>query len=103
LASHHGIDATKRDIFKDRLSAEELATLFSQIGMTPHQMIATRSRPYRDLGLADKNLTDAEIVELMAQYPALIRRPIVVTGRYSHVGFNRPALEELIGRLKQSE
>jgi Spx/MgsR family transcriptional regulator len=103
LASQHGIEATTRDIFKDRLSAEELEALFSQIGMTPSQMIATRSRPYRDLGLADKNLSDADILDLMAQYPALIRRPIVITGQDNQVGFNRPALEELIGRLKNSE
>jgi Spx/MgsR family transcriptional regulator len=103
LASHHGIDATKRDIFKDRLSVEELDALFSHIGLTPSQMIATRSRPYRDLGLADKQLSDAETLDLMARYPALIRRPFVVTGDDSQVGFNRPALEALIGRLKHSE
>lgn len=99
MASHHGIEAQTRDIFKDRLSAEELDALFSQIGMAPSQMIATRSRPYRDLELADQQLTDAEILNLMAQYPALIRRPIVVTEHESLVGFNRPALEALIGRV----
>src|SRR5215203_2448473 len=68
LATKHGIETTKRDIFKERLSVEELNALFTRIGTSPRQMIATRSRPYRDLGLADKNLSDAEILVLMAEY-----------------------------------
>lgn len=100
LATKHGIAATKRDIFKERLSVDELKTLFARIGTTPGQMIATRSRPYRELGLADKSLTDAEILDLMAEYPALIRRPIVVAGSNGQVGFNRIAMEDMIGRLK---
>jgi Spx/MgsR family transcriptional regulator len=99
LATKHGIEATKRDIFKERLSVDELEALFERIGTTPGQMIATRSRPYRDLGLADKNLSDDEILVLMAEYPALIRRPIVVTGSTGQVGFNHVAMEEMIGRL----
>jgi regulatory protein spx len=102
LATAHGIAATKRDIFKDPLSVDELSTLFARIGVAPSQMVATRSRPYRDLGLANQTLSDAQILELMAEYPALIRRPIVVSGSDSHVGFNRSAIDEIIGRLKDS-
>jgi len=103
LAAQHGIAARKRDIFKQRLSANEIRALFARIGTSPGQMIATRSRPYRDCALAEKALTDDEILALMAEHPALIRRPIVVAGSDSQVGFNRSALEAMIERVKQFE
>lgn len=96
LATKHGIDAAKRDLFKDPLSVEELESLFARIGRSVTEMVSTRSRPYRDLGLADRDLSSEELLALMADHPALIRRPIVVIDRESYVGFNREGLEALI-------
>src|SRR5262245_40478374 len=80
LLAARGVRLAKRDLFQERLSAGEIADLFARIGRSPHEMLATRSRPYRQLGLATKSLSDGEIVELMSEYPALVRRPIVVAG-----------------------
>lgn len=51
------------------------------------------SRPYRDLrGTA----TDAELVELMANEPRLIRRPILTDGSQIVFGFKQGAYDNLI-------
>jgi regulatory protein spx len=97
LIVRHGESVRKRDLFQTPLSANELMTLFARIGKSPQEMLATRSRPYRELGLAARSLSEGEIVALMAEYPALVRRPIVVGGERGEVGFNRAALERLVG------
>ncbi|MCH7984172.1 MAG: hypothetical protein IIC28_09410 [Chloroflexi bacterium] len=51
------------------------------------------SRPYRELrGTA----TDAELVELMANEPRLIRRPILTDGSQIVFGFKQGAYDEFI-------
>ncbi|MEA2597713.1 MAG: hypothetical protein QOF01_4182 [Thermomicrobiales bacterium] len=98
LIVRHGASVRKRDLFQSPLSANELMTLFARIGKSPQEMLAIRSRPYRELGLAARSLSEGEIVALMAEYPALVRRPIVVVvGERGEVGFNRAALERLVG------
>jgi regulatory protein spx len=86
----------QRDLFGQPLSALEITTLFAKIGKTPEEMLSRRSVPYRSLGLADKELNERGLIDLMAEYPALIRRPIIVIGNAAVVGFNRAALMQLL-------
>lgn len=96
LVRQAGVNARRRDLFKDRLSADEIRSLFARIGRPAAELLSKRSRPYAELGLAGRSLDDEEIIELMAQYPALIRRPIIVKDGRSVIGFNRREIEELI-------
>ena len=41
---------------------------------------------YRELGLGGAENTDSQIIKLMAQYPGLIMRPIIVAGGRAYVG-----------------
>lgn len=89
------VDFQRRDIFKQRLTVEELNALFCEIGKRPVDLLSRRSIPFRTLDLANRELDDVTIIELMSQHPALIRRPIVIAPGVVHVGFNRSALESL--------
>jgi Spx/MgsR family transcriptional regulator len=97
LLKEANADAVRRDIFKERLTAGEISTLFARLGLTPTEMLSRRSRPYAELGLADRELEDDEIVALMSQHPALIRRPLIAKDGKAVVGFNRTKISELIG------
>lgn len=95
-----GVSFTKREFFKRRLDATEIRSLFDRIGTTPREMLSTRSRPYKELALAGRRLGNDEIVELMTEYPALIRRPVVVFGDEAQIGFNREKRGSLIERSR---
>ena len=86
----------RRDLFKEKLDAGEVRSLFARAGLSPARMLSTRSRPYAELRLSERILSEDEIVDLKAEYPALIRRPIILTNRRTVVGFNRAAIEALI-------
>lgn len=59
------------------LSASELKTLLRQAGLRPQDVIRTKEPAYKQY-VADKDLSDAELLEMMAAHPELIQRPIVV-------------------------
>jgi arsenate reductase len=85
-----------RDFFKEPLNADEIGTLLTRAGVSPADALATRSVPYKELDLANRELTDAEILDLMAEHPALMRRPIVLRGDHGLIGYNQQAMAELI-------
>lgn len=96
LLRSESVDVKRRDLFKERLSTGEIRELFARAALTPAEVLSRRSRPYADLGLVDKQMSDDEIIELMAQYPALIRRPIIVKDGQAVIGFNRAAIAALV-------
>ena len=61
------------------LSASELRALLRQAGLRPHDVIRTKEPAYKQY-VADKDLSDAELLQVMAAHPELIQRPIVVSG-----------------------
>ena len=60
-------------------SRERLVDLIAAMGIAPRGLLREKGTPYAELGLADPNWTDAEIVDFMMRHPILINRPIVVT------------------------
>lgn len=96
LLSSGGMTVERRDYFGHPFERAELAALLDRAGIGPREMLATRSRAYKDLGLAARELGDDETLDLMVQEPTLLRRPLVIGKGGAVVGFNRPALEALI-------
>lgn len=93
-----GIEATRRDYFKDRFTTDELRDVLDRAGMTPLEVLSTRSSAYKELGLAEKTLTNEILLELIPEHPTLIRRPLVIGKSGSVVGFNATKLADLIAR-----
>lgn len=61
------------------LSAVDLKSLLRRAGMKPHDAVRKNEPAYRDF-VAGKDLSDAQLIELMVKHPELIQRPIVVRG-----------------------
>lgn len=95
--SERGVAFQRRDLFKNPLSAAELNDVLRRHGLTARDILSVRSRPYRDLKLADRALSHDELLDLMSRYPALIRRPLVVTDDDLVIGFDQAGLSRLIG------
>lgn len=63
--------------------------------MKPSEVLSKRSRAYRDLELANKDLSEEELLELMVANPTLLRRPLVIGSGGATVGFNQKQLQEI--------
>ncbi len=91
-----GREYRRRDYFKDRFTVAELRALLERAGLNVTDALSTRSRAFADLKLAEKDLSDTEILELMVKEPTLLRRPLVIGNGASVVGFNAGGIQTLI-------
>jgi arsenate reductase/regulatory protein spx len=92
-----GVEYEKREFFKHRFTPEELRSLLDTVGLKPSDVLSTRSRVYKERNLAEADLTEDQMVELMVEEPTLLRRPIIVNGDRVVVGYNEAKLRDLIG------
>lgn len=58
-----------------------LESLLERLQIRPRELLRTKEATYSELGLADQNLSDDELIDQMVAHPILIQRPIVVTKR----------------------
>ncbi len=90
----NGLEVTDRDFFKETFSETEIRELAALVGA--ENIFARRSPSLKKLGLADKELSDDEMVKLMLQEPKLVRRPLLKVGGKLMVGGGTAAVEAAI-------
>ncbi|MFT5259229.1 MAG: arsenate reductase [Gammaproteobacteria bacterium] len=67
-------------------SAVEILELISLLGDSASEIIRTGEPIYKELGLNDKNLSNLEWAQVLADNPKLIERPIVVHNGKAAIG-----------------
>ena len=68
-------------------SPETLKQLLAAAGFSePRQLMRRNEEIYNTLGLADKTLTEDQLLAAMASHPKLIERPLVVNGDRARLG-----------------
>ncbi len=66
------------------------------MGISPRELLRTGEPVYKELGLAQRELSDDEIIRLMAEHPDLIQRPIVERGERAVLGRPTERIKELL-------
>ncbi len=70
----------ERDFFKEPLSRDEIVSLLG--GQSPRDLFSFRSPTFKATGLEADALSDDQLIDLMAQEPRYLRRPVaVIEGR----------------------
>ncbi len=91
-----GVTVQERDFFKEPLSEAEVRELAAFAGLA--QLFARRSPSLKELGLADQELSESRMLELMLKEPRLIRRPLVRMGGKLLVGASPKAVEAALAQ-----
>ena len=79
LIRNAGIEPHIVEYLKTPPSRTMLKHLIARMGVGARDLIREKSTPYADLGLANPQLTDDDLIDAMLAHPVLINRPIVVT------------------------
>ena len=79
LLKEHNIDFSYREYKKNPLSLEELQQLFQKLNIPANTVLRKREKAYKDLGLNGTE-DDATLLAHFAVHPALMQRPIFVSG-----------------------
>lgn len=79
LIRERGIEPNIVDYIATPLTAPELAELVEHLGVPVRELLRTKEAVYQELGLDQPGVSDVQIIQAVAAYPALLNRPIVVT------------------------
>lgn len=80
LLKERGVEFDDVNYYIEPLSSAKIAELVDKMGIAPRELLRSREQAYKDLGLKDSDHTDVEIIELMAENPDLLQRPIAEKG-----------------------
>jgi arsenate reductase len=80
LLEEHGVDAERVNYHVTGLTEDEIRELLRKADMRPRELLRTREPAYSDLALGERDLSDDELIGLMAKHPELVQRPVVVRG-----------------------
>ena len=66
------------------------------MGIAPRELLRTGEAVYRELKLGQREVSDEELIRLMAENPDLIQRPIVERGDRAVLGRPTDRIKELL-------
>jgi arsenate reductase len=68
------------------LSAAQIKALLGKLGISARQLLRTGEDEYKILQLADESLSEAQLIDAIAQHPKLMERPILEVGAKAIIG-----------------
>ena len=86
LLNEKGIGYERLNYFIDPLSREKLQELMTKMEISPRDLLRTREKKYKELGLKNPALSDEEIFEALVEHPELVQRPIIELGDRAVLG-----------------
>ena len=93
--SQNGVELDERDFFADPFTADELRQLIGDAPVSDY--FSWRSPSFRKLGLKRDEISDGQMLDLMADEPRLIRRPLILTEDGNLiVGTDKKAMADLV-------
>ena len=96
LLRESGVDFEKVNYYIEPLTKKKLKELIGKMGISARELLRTSEQIYRDLGLAKKQLSDDELIDVMIKHPDLIQRPIVERGKRAVLGRPVENVKELL-------
>jgi arsenate reductase (glutaredoxin) len=90
------VDFEKVNYYLEPLGEAKLRGLIAKMGIAPRELLRTGEAVYRELGLGRRELSDDELIRLMAEHPDLIQRPIVERGGRAVLGRPTERIKDLL-------
>lgn len=85
-----------REYLKETLSEKEIADLLQKLNMAPIELVRTEEKIWKE-NYRNRDLSDKELIRIMAENPKLIQRPVVETKNKAVIGRPASNIEDLIG------
>ncbi|HEX8636579.1 MAG TPA: ArsC/Spx/MgsR family protein [Pyrinomonadaceae bacterium] len=96
FVERHGIkDFELRDIKNNPLSPIEVVRLVEMLG-SADELFSRRAVKYREMKLNERELSEAEMIDLMTNEYTFLKRPILVVGDKAIAGFFERFFQDFI-------
>ena len=84
------------DYYVDPIPKDKLKSLLKKMGLSPRELLRRNEPIYKELGLADRERSDAQLIDRMVSHPDLIQRPIVEKGGRAILARPAERLKEIL-------
>jgi arsenate reductase len=91
-----GVEMESVDYYIEPLSEAKLKELLKKMGIKASELFRKKEDIYKKLKLADREVLDAEAIELMIKHPELMQRPIVEKGARAILARPAERLKEIL-------
>lgn len=91
-----GIEYQTRLFMQEKATPAEVESIIRRLPDGVFDLISFRGNRYKELCLAERDLSEAEWIDLLAEEPWLWRRPVIVAPKGVHVGWNAEAIRALL-------
>ncbi|MGV0168855.1 transcriptional regulator SpxA [Furfurilactobacillus sp. WILCCON 0119] len=92
------IPFSERNIFAEPLSTDEIKTVLRMTEDGTEEIISKRSKVFQDLDIDLDELPMNQLIELIHENPALLRRPIIMDDKRLQVGYNEDEIRRFLPR-----
>ena len=96
LLKESGKPFTAINYYEKPFTKAQLKNLLRKAGLSPKDILRTKEDIYKELGLAKKNLSDDEWLDVLVAHPDLIQRPIVEKGEKVILARPAESVKELL-------
>ena len=96
LLRESGVDFEKINYYLEPIGESKLRELIKKMGVGPRELLRTGEAVYKELDLGKREVSDDELIRLMAENPDLIQRPIVERGERAVLGRPTERIRELL-------
>ena len=86
LLKDRGLEPSIIQYLKAPPDKETLNDILKLLKLEPRDLMRSKEKVYKELGLADPSLSRDELIEAMLQHPILIERPIVLANGKAALG-----------------
>ena len=86
LLDERGIDFDRVDYHVEPLPREKIADLVRKTGRPARELFRSKEPVFKELGLGGREVGDDEAIDLMAEHPQLMERPVVERGERAVLG-----------------
>jgi arsenate reductase len=86
LLEARGLTPTVVRYLETPLNAAQIKALLGKLGISARQLLRTGEDEYKMLQLADDSLSEAQLIDAIAQHPKLMERPILEVGDKAVIG-----------------
>ena len=91
-----GVTFDAVNYYVDPIPKTKLRELLRKMGLSARDLLRTKEEIYKKLRLGERDLTDAQIIDLRVEQPDLIQRPIVETGARAILARPADRLKEIL-------
>jgi arsenate reductase len=96
LLKESGQEFTTVNYYEQPFTRTQLKALLKKAGLKAKDVLRTKEDTYKTLGLAKKEVSEEELLDLMIKHPDLIQRPIVEKGETALLARPAETIQQLL-------